>query len=115
MALDLEDPKMTLKPEEFLEWILEFKKVINNAERKLIIYSSRSYLNERLPTNHSLGNIPLWLAVYPNTVNLNSPPKPPKGWKDWVIWQYSEKGKPAGFTSGLVDLNVMTEEFFHQY
>ncbi len=47
---------------------------------------------------------PLWVAAYNNV----GPGKLPKGWTEWVIWQYSKKGKIPGIPSS-VDLNIWND------
>ena len=48
-----------------------------------------------------LGHYPLWIAHY------TSAPQPwvPGGWKSWLFWQYTDKGRVAG-VSGNVDINI---------
>ncbi|WP_175622046.1 glycoside hydrolase family 25 protein [Chryseobacterium schmidteae] len=115
LVLDLEDEKMTLTQDETEKWIIEFKRIITNAGFELIIYSYSDYLNRSLPKNHQLGQMPLWLASYPKVFDINVFPKNPTGWTSWIMWQYSDKGKPNGFTSTGSDLNLMTKDFFNKY
>lgn len=115
LVLDFEDEKMALTPQEAENWIKEFKTIVNNAGYELILYSYASYLDKSLSKSHQLGGMPLWLASYPKVVDLTKYPKKPRGWASWIMWQYSEKGKPKGFTATGCDLNVMTKVFFDHY
>lgn len=115
LVLDLEDEQMNLSPQDVEKWILKFKEVINKAGFELMLYSYADYLNRSLPKNHQLGNLLLWLASYPKVFNINTFPKNPRGWSAWQIWQYSDKGMPAGFTKTGCDLNIMSKEFFSKY
>jgi lysozyme len=115
LVLDLEDEQMKLSPQDVEKWVLKFKEVINKGGFELILYSYADYLNRSLPKVHQLGQLPLWLASYPKVFNVSNLPKNPRGWAAWEIWQYSDKGKPAGFTQTGCDLNVMTKDFFSKY
>lgn len=46
------------------------------------------------------GRFPLWVANY----TKRSKPIMPKGWKDYVLWQYTDKGRVPGIRSS-VDFN----------
>lgn len=49
MVLDLEDEKINLSPQEVEQWVNEFKRIIEEANYTLIIYSYAAYLNLHLP------------------------------------------------------------------
>jgi lysozyme len=115
LVLDFEDENSKLSPAEAEAWIKQFGAVLGAAGFEMILYSYANYLNKTLPENHTLGGLPLWLAYYPRVFDKNKPPKNPRGWSGWVTWQYSEKGKPAGFTSSVCDLNIMQQDFFNKY
>lgn len=53
---------------------------------------------------------PLWLASYPDTINLATPPKPPAPWKEIDIWQFTDKARVPGIKGG-VDLNVLLTDY----
>lgn len=115
LVLDFEDEKMILTVQEAENWIKEFKTIVNDAGYELILYSYASYLDKSLSKSHQLGGMPLWLASYPKVVDFTKFPKNPRGWTSWIMWQFSEKGKPKGFTVTGCDLNVMTKDFFDRY
>lgn len=115
LVLDFEDEKMTLSLDETEQWITLFRKVIITAGYELIIYSYADYLTRRLPKTHQLGQMALWLASYPKNFDIKVYPNNPRGWASWIMWQYSDKGKPNGFVSSGSDLNVMTKDFFDKY
>jgi len=96
-ALDVETNKQNLKPEEVELWIKTFIRVMN---RPVMLYSGVYFLNQNLPTNHSLSSLPLWLAEY-TTAEI---PILPHGFKDFAIWQWNDKGGMLGI-NGPVDLN----------
>lgn len=114
LVLDLEDEKLQLNQVETELWVKIFKDVINQAGYEMVLYSYAGYLNRVLPKTHQLGGIPLWLANYPKVFDLNQLPNLAKGWDNWVMWQYSEKGVINGIT-GKTDLNLMTVSFFEKY
>lgn len=76
-----------------------------------IVYSYGSFINENFPTNHGLGNNPLWLAAYPLNPETTNPALP-VGWSNWQIWQYTERGSIDGVGANL-DLNVMKRSFYN--
>ncbi len=69
-----------------------------NGYNNYVLYSYAPFLNDHLPANHQLGNIPLWIAQYRNTLTL------PTGWSTYWAWQYTDKGTVNGISS-VVDLN----------
>ena len=63
-----------------------------------IIYTYASYWEEFLGDDFT--EYDLWLADYAST------PNPPKNKQDWLMWQYSQKGKVNGI-SGMVDRDYL--------
>jgi lysozyme len=107
-VVDVETNKADLTPEEMEAWISTFINTMNSLNYPVImIYSYCSFLNQNLPENHTLGNNPLWIARYSNT--LVSPPLP-VGWDRFTIWQYTEGGTVNGIT-GNVDMNKAVTGF----
>ena len=100
--LDLESEKVLLSPQQVGLWVSSFAiSVLNNNKFKTVgIYSGKYWLDEHLPPGHSFGRWPLWLAQYTDA----TVPQLPVGWKDWFLWQYTDKGKVDGIT-GPVDLS----------
>lgn len=64
---------------------------------KPIIYTNQKFFNEHLAKNFK--DYPLWVARYNNFF------KPNPSNKDWLFWQYGNKGRIEGI-DGDVDLNV---------
>ena len=119
--VDLEDKFNENVPnKKIISTCKEFIDIIEQAfGRKPMVYSRRTYLEPRVSTS---GKAPswamdydLWVAQYPFEFNPSSMPndnmpKQPKGWKDWVFWQYSETAIVDGVTDEInrptrVDLN----------
>lgn len=101
LDIEAETPKIQLEDQDVLNWIKTFFSVLqSHGYNDYIIYSGTPFLNMHLPKDHNLGNIRLWLAAY------TSRPEPilPNGWKDYYIWQYTDKGTVRGI-SGKCDLN----------
>lgn len=90
-----------LSPENFELWIRTFINIVNDraATNCGVLYSYKEYLDTHLPSNHSLGSIPLWIAAY-----QKQEPGLPNGWKEWYIWQYDENGHLPG-TNNDIDLS----------
>lgn len=59
-------------------------------------------------------NYPLWIAQYPNQYTPGMSPLLPRGWFNWTIWQYSEKGVVNGINADVdMDLfNGTLEELY---
>lgn len=103
VVLDIEDPKaypgVNLDPQEVLIWIKNFFAVLDaNGYKNYILYSFAPFLNSKLPLNHGLGNIPLWIAQFRTTLTF------PRGWNSYWLWQYTDVGRVKGIV-GNVDLN----------
>ena len=63
-----------------------------------IIYTNQKFFNEHLAKNFK--DYPLWVARYNNFFQPR-----PRNKKDWLFWQYGNKGNVDGI-EGNVDLNV---------
>jgi len=74
-----------------------------------ILYSYKSFIETNSDT--IFGKYPLWLAAYINNPETTLPAIP-KGWPEWKIWQFTEKGSIDGY-SGDIDLNIMKEDYFN--
>jgi len=88
-------------------WLDEVEKAFG---RKPIIYSGQYFLQDYFseagggPPSWAK-DYPLWLAQYPNNYVEGMKPGLPRGWYNWTIWQYSEKGVVNGINA-KVDLNL---------
>lgn len=78
--------------------------------KKPIIYSGQYFLQDYLvvagggpPTWAK--DYPLWLAQYPTQYVDGMKPFLPRGWFNWTIWQYSDKGVVNGINAS-VDMNL---------
>lgn len=100
-VLDIEKNDNKMPPDKILSWIkVFFKELENEGVKDYVLYSYTPFLNSNLPPNHGLGNVPLWIAAYTETLKL------PIGWnKEW-LWQYTQHGQIEGIT-GNVDLNKL--------
>jgi GH25 family lysozyme M1 (1,4-beta-N-acetylmuramidase) len=52
---------------------------------------------------------PLWMLEYPWWIAHYNVAKPWCPWKKWAIWQYTGKGKTAGYSGATIDLNWADE------
>ncbi|TND08287.1 MAG: lysozyme precursor [Bacteroidetes bacterium] len=106
-VLDLETNKSNLSPQLVQQWITAFLDTMNQlGYPSVMLYSYQPFLDQYLPAGHPFGKLPLWLAQYRNVPQ----PTLPKGWTAYTIWQYSNQGKLAGFTTN-VDLNKAVASF----
>jgi len=90
--------------------------------RKPIIYTSQSIVRQFQITNPAWGmDYDMWVASYPyadfvNRLQYTDPnhppmwsskyPPQPDGYKPWVIWQWTEKGRIAGMGHENVDIDL---------
>lgn len=86
--------------------------VQENLGHTPIIYTAAGFWNTALGGTASFAAYPLWVAEYTG----NSSPRLPKGFDDYVFWQYSESGSVPGiagnvdldqFNGSLADLNLL--------
>lgn len=102
-ALDLEDPSLwrgyshAEKLEMVLKWLQEVEK---RTGVRPIIYASPSFVESVLGSAPELASYKLWLAHYTSA----DAPSLPQPFSDWLMWQYSEKGRLPGVV-GNVGLN----------
>jgi GH25 family lysozyme M1 (1,4-beta-N-acetylmuramidase) len=78
--------------------------------KKPIIYSGYFFLQDYLSEAGGgppmwAKDYPLWIAQYPNQYVPGTAPSLPRGWFNWTIWQYSEKGVVNGINAA-VDMDV---------
>ncbi|MBK9207640.1 MAG: LysM peptidoglycan-binding domain-containing protein [Anaerolineales bacterium] len=78
--------------------------------KKPIIYSGQYFLQDYLVVAGGgppawAKDYPLWLAQYPNQYQDGMKPYLPRGWFNWIIWQYSDKGKVNGINASA-DMNI---------
>lgn len=110
LVLDLEEwgpgKDSPLGKNDYLTWVNTFIKTVKDKGIECMIYSRKNYLEEKLPADHNLGNIKLWLAFYPDKPDLNKVAVP-HGWTDWSIWQYTEKGSIGKSTP--LDINILKD------
>lgn len=107
-VLDVEDPKQWqgLSKTELTRMVLQWCELVAEI-RSPLIYLSPSFAESLLEPDPALAKFPLWLAHW-----TDRDPKVPKPWTDWTFWQYSSKGRVAGITANVVDLDLFngTEE-----
>lgn len=106
MVLDLEDQQnwdTPLGKLDYLTWVVTFiNQIINSGKPTPIIYSRKEYLDRKLPPNHNLGTVPLWISYY-GKQDCNAVACP-VGWTSWLMWQFTEKGQLGGNLK--IDLNI---------
>lgn len=102
---------LNLTRNEFIQWILEFRRYFENATRtRLGIYCSWWFWREMggVPTPNPLSDMPLWLAEFTKYWPPGkTSPNDLGGWTYWHIWQHSEDGDGYfwGCQTEKVDLN----------
>jgi lysozyme len=68
--------------------------------RRPIIYTGPAFWNTAMAGTTAFSEYPLWVAHYTS----NGTPRIPRGFSDFVFWQYSESGSLAGM-NGAVDMD----------
>lgn len=106
VSLDFEVNKAGLNRNECLTWINTFyARTTQLGYSGSYLYSYADFLNQNLPVNHNLGNVPLWIAAYTQTLKL------PAGWQKEILWQYTSQGKINGVHT-VCDLNRSDQPLF---
>lgn len=98
-------PILDIEQEPDIQTIASLRKGIQNwldlvethYGKKPIIYTGDSFYKDYLE-NQGFDDYPIWIANYNN--NISKPRN-----KDWVIWQFTDKGTVNGINE-FVDLNV---------
>jgi lysozyme len=70
------------------------------THKKVILYTGVWFLQANGNLKNEFADVPLWIAYYKS----NTPPDC-AGWKRWLIWQYTDKGKMEGVGPNT-DLNA---------
>ena len=122
--LDLESPKSNWpKGKVLLNRIKQcLDRMADAFGRKPIIYTSQSIVRDYLITNPPWGHdYDLWAAAYPyadvaRQLQFSDPNNPPRwsstyppqpdGYKPWIIWQWTSKGRLPGMKNENVDINM---------
>jgi lysozyme len=78
---------------------------INRVEKalggsRMVIYTGYGFWNASMGGSDAFSGHPLWIAEY----NNDPVPVLPAGWKNWLIWQFSDAGHIPGI-SGSVDVD----------
>jgi lysozyme len=78
--------------------------------RKPMIYSGQYMLQDHFSEPGGgppawVKDYPLWVAQYPNHYSPGMQPGLPRGWFQWKIWQYTDKGRING-VNDFVDLDL---------
>lgn len=108
LDIEVDSPKIQLDKVSVLVWIqIFFKTLEDNGYKNYALYSGTPFLDSHLPKNHGLENIKLWLAAYTS----KAVPNLPYNWKEFFIWQYTDKGKIMGI-NGNVDLNRTIKDIY---
>lgn len=107
LVLDLENENMPLSKNDFLLWVKTFLRVVENnrVASAPILYSTKAYLESKLPSTHDLAAHKLWIANYSQTDCNNL--KIPATWQDWSMWQYTDSAVIGG--NGQLDVNIMKD------
>jgi len=103
--LDLEDSTAGTfgKYTDWWDCVQYFKQLQPTA--KIGIYTRAEYFNDYkrgVPNLHAFRDMPLWIAQY-----KTNKPNLPKGWNDWLIWQWTDSGDGIahGVGSKEIDCN----------
>lgn len=82
-------------------WCLTWLDTVSRETgRRPLIYSSPSFLTDRVKQFPRLGDFPLWIAHW----NVSAPTVPAP-WTDFTIWQFTNRGQVDGIPANAVDLN----------
>lgn len=76
-----------------------------------LMYTNANHANNWLLPSMLWKDVQLWVANY----TLAGEPYLPKHWKEWLFWQYSDKGKVNGIPSKSVDLDYFNGSVLELY
>lgn len=97
-VLDIEQKSTTQTMDSLRRGIQNWLNIVEaHYGKKPIIYTGDSFYKDYLDKK-GFESYPIWIANYNKTITA------PKN-KDWIIWQFSERGSVTGI-NGFVDLNV---------
>lgn len=99
-VMDIEVNNRNLSKAQIEEWCLAFYDKVTESGNKCLLYTYPSFADSNFPTNHKLGHMPLWIAHY----TAASQPRLPRGWNEYLIWQYTDSGTVLGY-DGKLDVN----------
>ncbi len=93
--------KLKISTKDYSTELLQFLTTVeHHCHCKPVIYTNKYFWDNNIIGDFS--SYPLWLALW-----QKSPPTIkdlPKGFNDWLFWQYQNQGKISGI-SGFVDLD----------
>src|ERR1700730_600289 len=79
-------------------WLSEVEEIL---ERRPIIFTNVGFWNARMRGTSKFSEHPLWIADYSSKIEPNIP----KGFSDYLIWQFTDSGEIRGAGSNL-NLNL---------
>lgn len=94
LVLDVEtDPTPEVLSDDVTELVGDMLKEFERRDgRRPIIYSASSFWNVQMAYSSAWKKYPLWVAHYSDA----SIPRMPRGWPDWVFWQFTPNGQVDG-------------------
>lgn len=110
-VLDIEEPTNPLmNTDVLLKWIDRFRtRFQSKTRRRLMLYVSTNFVQENNDFKSSTGtylldNMPVWIAMYTSIPGNPKIPQDVGGWKQWRVWQFTDKYKIDGVDNS-VDAN----------
>ena len=105
-VLDLEEPERWkgIAQKDRVPLILRFLDALERAFGVVpFVYTSASFITQVIGVQNAkpLARYRLWVANY-----RVQQPRIPAPWTDWLIWQYSDKGRTPGVVTGDCDLDA---------
>ncbi len=106
VALDMEDKSQYwISPSVKAEMILAYKRIIEAAGYKFVLYANTDWLTNRIETSR-LSGVDIWIARWRSLDSGHGYNGP----GNVTMWQYSDAGRIPGI-SGNVDLNVSYKNY----
>lgn len=100
-VLDLEINPKGLSDDKLYAWASAFiSEVKAKTGYNVMLYTYLAFLKQ-YPALQKLNNMPLWIAAYRSEAPTVS------GWKNWTVWQYSDKENVPGV--GSCDADVVQD------
>lgn len=106
VVYDLEDKSQEhLSKSMASDLVIAFCNTVDQAGYTPMLYSNLNWLTYKLDCN-KIKKYDIWLAQWTSKPTYDKP---------FTMWQYTEKGRVAGITANLVDLNIGYKDYGKEY
>lgn len=116
---DMSEAAMAMTVGQRQVWADQLCTILKGRQVALGHYTRKTWWEPYMGTSSAYDE-PLWVAQYPfidgcqtDPTKAGLAPTLPSSWDDWLVWQYTSKGRCPGI-EGYVDLNVAQDSFLKE-